>query len=434
MKRKKQVFILLKDDLPPEGNAMLQALYSRDPQSVTEHLKRVEEVGAEKFMASYYVGYGHKSIGDCGTTTIFIEQVSLLATKAIQDWPLYNGQEASTRYLDMSAQEALNPLGTKEGKEIQDEWMSIYNDVLTALEPYLKEHFPLKDGENEKTYIKAIKAKAFDIGRGFLPGGITTLCSWHTNLRQAYDHIQQLSHHPLPEIREIASKLHNQLKDKYTSSFSHKTYPDQEEYLSFVHKELTYFNDPKIKKFKAVSTLDSKHLKKYKNVLKLRPQKTELPYHFKRFGDIRFSFPMDFGSYRDLQRHRSAVIMMPLLTIDHGFFPWYLSQLPGTIIKSIQKRISLQEKRIKKLKAPPEIKQYYTAIGYTVTCEVTAGLPSAVYLAELRASQTVHPTLRAVAQQMAASLKEFVPWLTMHYDNSPDVWNIKRGSQDIVKK
>src|SRR3989344_7854022 len=116
--------IFIFDDLPPEAAAMTQALYSRDPRSVIEHRKRVAEVGADKFMGSYYVGYGHKSIGDCGSVDIFIEDVSMLVAKAIQDWPLYSGQEASTRYLDMSKQEVCNPLGTKEGEEIQKAWMS----------------------------------------------------------------------------------------------------------------------------------------------------------------------------------------------------------------------------------------------------------------------------------------------------------------------
>lgn len=93
--------IHITDAYPPEANAMMQALYSRSPQSVFAHIKKVEEVGSDKFMAAYYVGYGHKSIGDCGSTTIFAEQVSMLAAKAIQDHPLYSGQEASTRYLDM---------------------------------------------------------------------------------------------------------------------------------------------------------------------------------------------------------------------------------------------------------------------------------------------------------------------------------------------
>ena len=53
--------VIIVDDVPPEANAMLQALYSRSPKSVTEHLKQVQSIGHEKFMKNYYVGYGHKS-------------------------------------------------------------------------------------------------------------------------------------------------------------------------------------------------------------------------------------------------------------------------------------------------------------------------------------------------------------------------------------
>src|SRR3990172_488793 len=94
--------IRIVDDLNPEDVAMLQALYSRSAESVDVHLEKVKQSGSGKFMASYYVGYGHKSIADTGSTTLFIEDVSLLAAKAVQDWPLYNGQETSTRYIDMS--------------------------------------------------------------------------------------------------------------------------------------------------------------------------------------------------------------------------------------------------------------------------------------------------------------------------------------------
>jgi hypothetical protein len=48
--------IIVLDDVPPESNAMLQALYSRSPESVVEHLKKVKSVGPERFMKSYYVG------------------------------------------------------------------------------------------------------------------------------------------------------------------------------------------------------------------------------------------------------------------------------------------------------------------------------------------------------------------------------------------
>ncbi|MCI5138224.1 MAG: hypothetical protein D3922_07370, partial [Candidatus Electrothrix sp. AR1] len=90
--------IFINDEFDPESSAMMQALYSRSSSSVENHIEQVRKTGSSNFMKSYYVGYGHASIGDCGTTTLFIESVSILAAKAIQDNPLYSGQETSTRY------------------------------------------------------------------------------------------------------------------------------------------------------------------------------------------------------------------------------------------------------------------------------------------------------------------------------------------------
>jgi len=429
---KREIFLI--DDMPPEAMAMLQAMYSRDPRSVVEHLKKVREVGADKFMGLYYVGYGHKSIGDCGNTTLFIEQVSLLVAKAIQDFPLYNGQEASTRYLDMSKQTVLNPLNTPEGEAIQQEWMRIYGKTLEALKPFLKEQFPRKEDQKEAVYEKAISAKAFDIARGLLPAGVTTLLSWQTNLRQAYDQLQKLHHHPLEEIRSVADEIHLKLKDKYTNSFSHKQYEDQEAYLEKVGGELSYYDRPKMGPFKWQSYLKMDKLSKFDDLLKSRPAKTELSDKFRKFGDIDFEFTLDFGSFRDLQRHRSGSRMMPLLTTWHGFFPWYLEQLPATIRPEVEKVIKEQEALIDKLVCSPEVRQYYIAIGYAVTCEETFSLPAAIYVAELRSGQTVHPTMRVIAQNMAKAIAEAVPGIALHCDMSPDEWSIKRGTQDIVKK
>lgn len=426
--------IIIVDDVAPEPNAMLQALYSRSPRSVVEHLEQVKKIGAEKFMASYYVGYGHKSIGDCGTTSLFIENVSMLVAKAVQDWALYSGQEASTRYLNMSEQEVLNPLGTKAGKQIQDEWMRFYTHILQALIPSLKLRFPLKDGENEKVYEKAINARAFDIARGFLPAGATTYVSWHTNLRQAHDHLKEMRNHPLAEVRMVAQEILKSLQGKYSSSFLHKEYPAEESYIAQSISEFAYFDDKSIKKFSYQSRLDIKGLAKHKKLLNNRPAKAELHQRFRQYGDIVFSFPLDFGSYRDLQRQRSAVQEMPLLGTSHGFHPWYLEQLTPELKKEALAVLKTQEKRIKALKASPEEKQYYTAMGYTVTVRMSCSLPSAVYIAELRSADTVHPTLRIEAQRMGDAIKAAVPNIAMHHDISPGTWNIKRGSQDIVKK
>ena len=106
--------VFLYDEFNPEDTAMLQALYSRSPESVAKHVEKVRQTGSGKFMETFYVGYGHSSIADCGSTTLFIEGLSILADKALQDWPLYCGQETSTRYVDMAKQPIIDPLNTEQ--------------------------------------------------------------------------------------------------------------------------------------------------------------------------------------------------------------------------------------------------------------------------------------------------------------------------------
>ena len=101
--------------------------------------------------------------------------------------------------------------------------------------------YPRQAEENEAVYAKAIKARGFDIMRGFLPAGITTQLSWHTNLRQAWDHLALLRYHPLEEVKTIAEEILNQLKIKYSHSFSHVLSDIQEKYRADMTADYSYF-------------------------------------------------------------------------------------------------------------------------------------------------------------------------------------------------
>ncbi|MDO8442848.1 MAG: FAD-dependent thymidylate synthase, partial [bacterium] len=235
--------VFVYDEFGPEDTAMMQALYSRSALSVEEHVKKVKASGSGKFMETFYVGYGHASIADCGSTTIFIEDVSMLVAKAVQDWSLYSGQETSSRYIDLSKREIKDPINTKDSRKILDRWMKFYTESQPAVEAHLKEKFKMKFGEDEKIYNKAIKARVFDIMRGFLPAGITTQLSWHTNLRQAHDKLDLLKHHPLAEIREVAEEILANIRSKYAHSFVHPVFEEQEEYREFLGKKYNYFSE-----------------------------------------------------------------------------------------------------------------------------------------------------------------------------------------------
>ncbi len=428
--------IIVNDNLPPEANAMTMALYSRDPRSYLIHLTEVMKKGWQKFMAQFYVGYGHKSIGDCGSTTICAEGVSMLGAKAIQDTELYRGQEASTRYMDMKSMRVLNPAGTPEGALIQERWMGFYSKALERLVPYLREKYPQLEDDKPSEYEKAIKAKAFDIARGFLPAGCTTFVGWHTDLRHAWDHIYRLRFHPLQEVRELAETMLEGLKQKYPSSFGFKQYLANDDYQALCSRfayieydgptsDWVFDPDQELAKLNADPVL--------RELIEKRPPHAELPKIFKQLGTMSFRALLDFGSFRDLQRHRGVSQLMPLLTLQHGFHPWYLESLPEDLREEALGFLLEQEKLIKLLEVDGGTQQYYIGMGYRVISQITGFLPGVVYLLELRSGQTVHPTLRLTVHNWATRLKEFLPNLALHCDMSPDQWTTKRGKQDIVK-
>lgn len=418
------------DDQNPEDNAMMQALYSRSPKSVQEHLKKVREVGSGRFMEQYYVGYSHKSIGDCGTTTIYIENVSMLAAKAIQDTPLYNGQEASTRYLDMAGRPVVGALGG-DADAILRSWLQLYEKLTPLVLEDLRAKYPRQEGEKKGLYEKALKAKTFDIVRGFLPAGCTTYVSWHVNLRQAADHLDELRHYPVREVRDLAAQIAEVLSAQYPNSFSHKRYPETEDYLRLCGSQ--HLCADRITEMEMDSSLPPGSWWD-DPIIRDRPAKCRLPHRYDALGQISYSFPLDFGSFRDLQRHRNGVCRMPLLGTDLGFNQWYLDQLPEPILQETRDTIGELVGAIERLDAPPEEKQHYVAMGFNVPCETTRGLPGTLYMIELRTTPVVHPTMRAAAQEQARLLRQKYPGLTIHDDQSPDFWTTRRGAQDIVER
>jgi hypothetical protein len=438
------------DNLAPEDAAMIQALYSRSPASVDDHLKKLDVKGSGNFMDRYYVGYGHASIGDCGVTAIFIEGVSMLTAKAIQDWPLYSGQEASTRYMDFSKSEFYDPIGNAATSFIQEQWRDFYMRAREPVLAHLREKYPRQDDEDPKVYDRAINARSFDILRSFLPAGAMTNLSWTTNLRQANDKLRWLIHHPERNAFEVAERIVDELIAKYEHSFNHRTSlkaaregGDNDAINSYMRSVMKheYFitaedlppvlgsDTPKLS-----STIRKDDLRRYGHVLNSRPKGAELPGWLAELGNIRSEFALDFGSYRDLQRHRNGTIRMPLLSTDMGFHSWYLEQLPDDLLQEAAKLISEQTGRIGDLKCSEHSRQNYIAMGFRVPCRVTQGLPAFVYRLELRAGKTVHPTLRNIVLEEARWLEHNCPNLALYIDYDPDSWTVRRGQQTITEK
>ncbi|MDR3450314.1 MAG: FAD-dependent thymidylate synthase [Alphaproteobacteria bacterium] len=461
-----EIFVI--DDQHPEDLAMLQALYSRSPASVVTHLDKLKASGSGKFMENYYVGYGHASIGDCGSTTIFIEQVSMLVAKAIQDNPLYNGQEASTRYLDFSKQRVIDPYNNRAGAAIQNRWMEIYNRVLPLLTEGLKQRYTFDPAEykSEKTWTNALNARAFDIARALLPIGTTTLLSWTTSLRAARDNLRRLKYHPLPEVRECAkdifAKLHSKYphsfkgnemdegadgtRDAYNAAFAARNHfvtvedvkrqfaPGNDEMKEIVNGEIIVRD----------AAIDIEGLRRNEDMaLSTRPPGAHLPWRLESYGRYNFMFLLDFGSFRDLQRHRNGVCQVPLIDGQFGMNPWYMQQcaefLPQGEYEMLLSDIKAQFNAIAGLPkqsvvSTPMQNQYLYPMGVQVLVHASYSVPETVYIGELRSAKTVHPSLRPIAQKMLEIVEHDLPGMAVYGDRDADSWSAKRGEQTIASK
>ena len=321
--------------LTAEDIAMVQALYSRSPRSVQEHLEKVKNTGSGKFMDRYYVGYGHDSIGDCGPATVFVENVSLLAAKALQQSPLYNGQEASTRYLDFSQMGVETPFDLHPTVlNIQERQLELYQDVLAHVQDQLivaaTEDNP--DPLTE-THRKAIKARAFDVARGFLPAGVRTNLSIHMGLRALRDHLRVLSCAPLPEIRNVAGLVWDNCRETHPNSFDPVPVTQYPTWYGKLGDALYGQESPSGPLPALPRPAEFSMRFANPNILHTsaelddRPRGRALLPAFARAASITMTYALDFGSYRDLQRHRRAdhdLLAVRPLSPCHD---WYMQHL-----------------------------------------------------------------------------------------------------------
>ena len=462
--------IILHTEQNPEDNAMLQALYSRSADSVLKHLERLKEVGSGKFMEQYYVGYGHNSIADCGFITVYFEGISMLAAKAIEDSPLFNGQESSSRYIDWSEQPFFNPYTNSANEELAeeaeillDEIRKFYVGSIKPVKDHLMVNFP-KDAEaSEAVYARTINAKTFDIMRGFLPCGAVTNVAWTTSLRKAREHLDLLKMHPLAEVRSIASISYAKLTESYPSSFPITESDSSKEASEYKFSYFNFYAERPVQNdanyyIRNVEKPDVYCMEGEPGMMEKRPPRTtfhkhEITARLRRF-DV-FS-EIDFGSFRDLQRHRGGYCSMPLVDNSLGFHQWYYDQLPDEVkanandlMDSISKFMTLTVPEDNPLRTEEEMmkartdnyvaklkNQYVLPMGTIVPVVLSYDLPQMAYVMELRTGQTVHPTLRKYFQDIFQDIDKMGNAANSYLcpNMTPDEFGLKRGTQDIIKK
>jgi len=139
---------------------------------------------------------------------------------------------------------------------------------------------------------------------------------------------------------------------------------------------------------------------------------------------------IDFGSWRDLARHRSVEQMFPWIEPSE-YENWYVDQLPDELSEAGYKILDKARYTI----SMTDI--YAVPLAYKVPVYMSGHLDKFEYIFNLRTAQTVHPTLRKCLLRIVDDLNvNFGADIALPPGHCEPNWVVssKRGTQDIVKK
>lgn len=175
---------------------------------------------AEEFYERVLVGYGDDSVAELAGAHLALEQVSTLAAKALEDSRIgISPLEKSTRYVRFDRPGPDGRFLYHRGPELahpayetaMDALFETYSSLVMPLTESLRRQYPIEDGETERAWKSATRAKALDLLRGLLPAATLTNVGLYGNGRAFEYLITKLAAAGLPECQALAAEMHREL-------------------------------------------------------------------------------------------------------------------------------------------------------------------------------------------------------------------------------
>lgn len=438
---------------PPEGSTG-----SDEDQLIAIHK-------AQNFYDRVLDGYGDDSIGELGAVHLAIERVSMLAAKAIEDCRIGGSPlEKSTRYIYFDQKVNGEYLFYKEPILMTSAYREIYlsscnrlfdtySKLIQPLTEIMEERFPKEPNISTTAYSASVRAKVLDCLRGLLPASALTNFGIFGNGRFFEQLIHKLHCSPLAELQEIGKASFDELF-KIIPSFvrraspshrTHQAYAESHETMRAQIQLMTHqltntppnetavgatliHHDPECIE-KVVAALLFPHCNKglqelFELAKQLPAEETarildaacasrENRRHKspRALEHAQFTFDMlgDFGSYRDLQRHRILTQEKQLLTCNYGYY--VPDEIRDTDIEEPYCEALNRAKEVYDTIACelPEEAQYVVPMAYRIRWYFHVNLRALQWICELRSSAAGHPSYRHFAQDMARQVSSAYP-------------------------
>lgn len=444
------------DHLKPEVVAVAFAKCSRSPDSFADIAAELTDEKSADFHEKWVVGYGHSSVAEHATLHMAIENVSNLATKIIEDNRLCSYTEKSSRYQIFDKTRYYKPkriMDSKWGAEYEktiDTIFSIYEAMAEPMKQFILKKYPIKENENEKAYNAVIKARTCDNIRYLLPTATLTNLGMTANARNLEHAIVKLLSSPIDEMRDIGQALKTEAL-KITPTlirFANENIYQKETYAALKSAALSIFKNEaaepaapvevvdydKDAENKLVAALLYKHsflpfkqvLARVKTMSKEEKEKivdealsrrADFDAPIRELEHIYYTFDilMDFGAFRDIQRHRLCTQTSQPITVIHGF------NTPEEIIEAgMEKQCDEAAERSADLYNKlypdfPEESQYAVLFGFRNKRTLfTWNLRELHHFISLRSGPKGHISYRRIAQACWQRINELHPLLAKY--------------------
>ncbi len=416
---------------------------------------------AERLYHRIFFEYGDDSVAQLGGVHLACEQASNLLTKVLEWGRLMSYLEQSTRYIAYDTRiggryryyrdpAVLNSVhGTRYVGDM-DRLFDTYADLVPRMQDFVRAQFPKHPDDSDLVYRQAVKAKAFDALRGLLPAAsISNVGIYGTG--QAYEALlMRMRAHPLPEARYYADLMLGELR-KVIPSFVERvdrqdrgvqwseylqaTAEDTSDVVAALFPEGTIADPAPL-----VRLVDFDPDAEIKMIASMIYPHTHLPEeqiertvasmgHDDRMAVVRayvgdrrnrrhkpgraleqpfykFDVLVDYGAFRDLQRHRMLTIDWQSLSPYHGYTRPALVDAAGMadpFDEAMRRSAALHDVLAEDF---PDQAPYAISLAYKIRFSMNINARAAMHMLELRTTPQGHPSYREVGQEMHRLIAE----------------------------
>ncbi len=466
-------------NLPEEVVAVLFAYYSRSRESLRRNLLKLIQDNdldlerrlawadlqqddlslakqkAKEFHEKWVVGYGHASVAEHAVAHLAVEDVSIVASKVIEDSRLASFTEKSTRYVVFDRDKFYREpriLASPHASLYEDLCgflLSTYTHLMDRVTAAIRSETARGDRQTERAHDAACRAKACDVLRYILPAATLTNIGMTINGRTLERLITKLLSHPLTEVRAVGSRVkaesHNVIPTliKYADANAYLQdtgiamealaaqlvgdlvpaeipdvslvrFPEDAEVRLVAALLYGYTVQPLAQLDERVRSLSSDERARIIDEYVKRRGPHDQPLRALEHLTYTFDILVDFGAFRDIQRHRMITQTPQESTAIHGYStPPEMARygVSGVFDECMARAHSTYETIARDF---PREAQYVLPLAFRKRVLFTWNLREIHHFVQLRSSRQGHASYRRIAQQVFKEVERVHPILARY--------------------